>query len=47
MTPNPTPDAAGARGRVLLLFVAGIILLIGLVLILQNPEMLQFEYRRF
>jgi len=47
MTPNPIPDPAGARGRVLLLFVAGIILLIGLVLILQNPEMLQFEYRRF
>jgi uncharacterized integral membrane protein len=47
MTPNPSPQQAKFRAKPLLLFLAAVILLIVLVLLLQNPEMLSFEYRRF
>jgi len=47
MSSNPMPERTKFRAKPLLLFLAAVILLIGLVLILQNPEMLSFEYRRF
>lgn len=47
MSSDPLPPATKPRAKTLLWFLAAAILLIGLVLILQKPEMLNFEYRRF
>jgi hypothetical protein len=47
MSSDPLPPARKSRAKTLLWFLAAAILLIGLVLILQKPEMLSFEYRRF
>ena len=47
MSSNPIPPPRESRAKTLLWFLAAAILLIGLVLILQKPEMLNFEYRRF
>lgn len=47
MSSDPTREPARFHAKPLLLFLAAVILLIGLVLILQNPEMVSFEYRRF
>jgi|LauGreDrversion2_6_1035139.scaffolds.fasta_scaffold00995_5 uncharacterized integral membrane protein len=42
---NPDPNAG--RARMVVVCVAILILLTGLVLIFQNPEMVRFEYRRY
>jgi len=47
MSSDPLPPAIKSRAKALLWFLAAAILLIGLILILQKPEMLSFEYRRF
>jgi hypothetical protein len=47
MSSDPLPLARKSRAKTVLWFLAAAILLIGLVLILQKPEMLSFEYRRF
>jgi hypothetical protein len=47
MSSDPLPPATKSLAKSLLWFLAAAILLIGLVLILQKPEMLSFEYRRF
>ena len=47
MNSDPAREPAKFRAKPLLLFLAAVILLIGLVLILQNPEIISFEYRRF
>jgi uncharacterized integral membrane protein len=47
MNSQHNPDPTAGRARMVVVCVAILILLTGLVLIFQNPEMVRFEYRRY
>lgn len=47
MNPQNNPDPIAGRVRMVVVCLAILVLLTGLVLIFQNPEMVRFEYRRY